>query len=384
MRILIIHQYYKTPKTGGAIRSYHIAKHLAAQGHEVEVITAYNDSGYFKEVLDNVTIHHLPIYYSNHLTFWSRIKAFVKYVWLSCRFLKSIEKPDLNYVISTPLTTGIIALYAKWRYKVPYIFEVGDLWPAAPIQLGVIKNVFLKKLAYWLEKRVYNNAKSIIGLSPDITKYIAQKTSTPTTVVTNFSDSAFFTPSDTKSITEKFGIGYFGTVGLANRLEYLLEAAAACINNNQIEFIVMGGGAQYDRIVDEAGRRSLSNIIFKKSADKEDVKIEMAKVDAVYVSFANADVLSTGSPNKFFDGLAAGKLIILNFGGWLKDEVEEAQCGFSYDPERPTEFLEKLNPFIEDQEKLFQAQKNAVQLADKFSLGSQLSALDKVIKKAGS
>ena len=144
MRILIIHQYYKTPKTGGAIRSYHIARYLASQGHQIEIITAYNDSGYFKEVDGNVTVHHLPIYYSNHLSFWSRIKAFVKYVWLSCRFLKKIERPDLNYVISTPLTTGMIALYAKWRYKIPYVFEVGDLWPAAPIQLGVIKNGLIK------------------------------------------------------------------------------------------------------------------------------------------------------------------------------------------------------------------------------------------------
>lgn len=383
MRILIIHQYYKTPKTGGAIRSYHIARHLAKHGHQVEVITAYNDSGYFKEAHDNVTVHRLPVYYSNHLTFYSRIKAFVKYVLLSCRFLKTIEKPDLNYVISTPLTTGIIALYAKWRYKVPYVFEVGDLWPAAPIQLGVIKNVFLKNLAYWLEKKVYNNAKSIIGLSPDITKYIAQKTSTPTAVVTNFSDKAFFAPTDSKSITDKFRIGYFGTVGLANQLEYLLDAAETCINNNQIEFIVMGGGAQYERIVDEADRRGLYNVVFKQAADKDDVKIEMAKVDAVYVSFANADVLSTGSPNKFFDGLAAGKLIILNFGGWLKDEVEGAKCGFSYNPNQPMEFLTKLKPFIDDSEKLNLAQKNAVQLAEKYSLSNQLSILDKVIKKAG-
>lgn len=380
MRILIIHQYYKTPKTGGAIRSYHIARHLAKHGHQVEVITAYNDSGYFKEIHDNVTVHRLPVYYSNHLTFYSRIKAFVKYVWLSCRFLKTIEKPDLNYVISTPLTTGIIALYAKWRYKVPYIFEVGDLWPAAPIQLGVIKNVLLKNLAYWLEKKVYNNAKSIIGLSPDITKYIAQKTSTPTAVVTNFSDTAFFTPTDSKPITDKFRIGYFGTVGLANRLEYLLDAAEVCVNNNQIEFIVMGGGAQYERIVDEAGRRSLSNIIFKKAADKDDVKIEMAKVDAVYVSFANVDVLSTGSPNKFFDGLAAGKLIILNFGGWLKDEVEEAQCGFSYDPHNPKQFLKELTPFLNNMGLIKAAQTNARELAvDQFSLEKQLVKLQEAI-----
>ena len=75
----------------------------------------------------------------------------------------------------------------------------------------------------------------------------------------------------------------------------------------------------------------------------------MNVTDASFVCYKPFNILETGSPNKFFDGLAAGKLILLNFQGWLKNEIEEHQCGINVDPADPGDFVKKIRPFIERQ-----------------------------------
>ncbi|MEM7110393.1 MAG: glycosyltransferase family 4 protein, partial [Bacteroidota bacterium] len=227
MNIALIHQYFRTPEEGGGIRSYYIANYLTRLGHDVRVITAYNKRTYTVRSVNDFKVHYLPIYYANHLRFWSRIHAFWLFAYNAYRVLKTIGSIDLNYVISTPLTTGLVAILAKKRMGIRYIFEVGDLWPEAPVQLGVLKNPLLVSLAKKLEKRTYAHAQSIVALSTDIKQYIAEiETATNIEVITNMADTALFRPS-TKPTNEKFTIGYLGTFGLANHLEYLVEAIKA-------------------------------------------------------------------------------------------------------------------------------------------------------------
>lgn len=390
MKIVIIHQYYKTPEEGGAIRSYYIAKHLAALGHEVNVITAFNDKKYQVKKDDRVTIHYLPVYYTNHLSFLSRIHAFYRFVKKSIDLLKKLQPVDLNYVITTPLTTGLIAQYAKRKYGTPYIFEVGDLWPDAPVSLGVLKNGLLKKLAYKLEKSSYKNSCELVALSPDIKSAIEQKVSGRNVeVITNFADTAFFGPADKLesllkkySVENKFVITYTGTVGMANHLEYMLDVAElAQKNKKNIRFLIAGSGARWEAVREKASKRELGNITFIDFLDKEGVKEILHVSDAVFISFKNSPVLATGSPNKFFDGLAAGKLIIINFKGWIGELVEKHKCGFSYPPESPQAFLDQVEPYINDSQLLHQAQASARQLAENFTPETQLNKLTRLIKK---
>jgi len=381
VKIRIIHQYFKTPEDGGAIRSYHLVKYFEKLGHEVSVITAYNKSHYQKKKIGDSTVHYLPVYYTNHLSFVSRIHAFLRFYWQAKKLMRQLPKPDLNYVISTPLTTGLLALYNLKKQKTPYIFEVGDLWPEAPIQLGVIKNPLLKWATRKFEKNIYNKAKHIVALSPDIENVINKITATPTTCVTNIADTNYFTLVDNRPIKKKYGydgkfvVGYVGTVGLANHLEYLLDAAKVYKSECDIRFIVMGGGAQYESIKKKAKQRDLDNIDFYSEGNKDEAKNMLYMSDAVYVSFAKAPILASGSPNKFFDGLAAGKLIIINFEGWIKQLIEENNCGFSYDPESPRDFLAKIKPYINQPNRLEEAQQRALELAQKYSSENQFKKL---------
>ena len=379
MNITVIHQYFRTPNEGGGIRSYYIADYLTKLGHDVQVITAYNETRYTVKTINGYKVHYLPIYYTNHLSFWSRIHAFWLFAYSAYRILKKIRPINLNYVISTPLTTGLIALLAKMRLGIPYLFEVGDLWPAAPKQLGVLRNPFLIRLARKLEKNTYSRAQVIIALSEDIKEHIA--TIAPDKeieVITNMADTDFFAPSQKSS--KNFTIGYLGTFGLANHLEYLVQAIK--VAPLEVDFILMGSGAQYDRIRSIA--EDLENVTWEAEGDKEKVKTVMQRCDAIYISFHHAPVLGTGCPNKLFDGLAAGKYIIINFEGWIKNLIESTGCGVSYDPRNPKILFEKLSPVIQHPEFLIQAQEKSRQLAvERFSPEKQLAKLaylmDKVV-----
>ena len=383
MRICIIHQYFKTPQTGGAIRSYYIANYLKNLGHEVTVVTARNNRAYNIDKSLGYDVHYLPVYYENHLSFLSRIHAFFLFVWKSKRLLKKLGRFDINYVITTPLSTGFIANYALRKFGTPYIFEVGDLWPEAPIQLGVIKSPLIIRIARYYEKKFYNNAKSVVALSPDIKENInALVPNKRVDVITNFSDPKLFetTGNTPKELKGKFIISYIGTVGLANHLEYLIDCAKS-VKYEKVHFIIAGDGAHYSRVKELAEINGINNITFYDKVDKAGVAKILSYTDAVYVSFDKAPILSTGSPNKFFDGLAAGKLIIINFKGWIKTFIEENECGFSYDPANKDEFKTKLLPFLNNPELLNQAKNNSKSMSAEFTPEKQLRNIDSIITR---
>src|SRR5690606_26644135 len=115
-----------------------------------------------------IEVHYLPVAYDNRFGFSQRSKSFLKFVSLATKWVGTLKDINICYAISTPLTTGIAARIIKLRYKIPYIFEVGDLWPEAPIQMKFIKGVFFRKSLYRLEKLIYKGAQSIVALSPMI------------------------------------------------------------------------------------------------------------------------------------------------------------------------------------------------------------------------
>lgn len=391
MKILYVHQYFKTPEEGGSIRSYYLAKGLVDNGYSVEMITSWNEKVYRCEMIDGIKVHYLPVFYDNHLGFGQRIKAFGKFLYHACKLIPRLEKPDICYAMSTPLTVGLIALWVKARLRVPYYFEIGDLWPAAPIQMGFIRNRLVKQLLYTLERKIYQNADKIIALSPGIRDHVeAVVPNKDVYLIPNMSDCSFFqmeckeegyeTLFDVKG---DFVISYMGAAGKANHLEYLLDAAVSCQSQRlPVRFLVVAYGSELERIKHIAEAKKISNIVFLPYQSKEGLKKILNITDAVYISYAPAPVLQTGSPNKFFDGLAAGKLIILNNSGWLREITELNKCGFYANPQKPETFVEKLMPFIKDRNLLFSYQKNARSVAKHYySKDLQIQKLLKVFDK---
>lgn len=373
VKILILHQHFNTPQKGGAIRSYYLAKALVDKGIETIVISGHNEKEYNRENIEGIDVHFLPIAYDNRFGFWKRSFSFVRYILSSVKLARQFRDVSICYAISVPLTIGLAARWIKLRYKIPYIFEVGDLWPDAPIQMGFVENYFFKQFLYQLESSIYHDAESIVALSPMIKSAVEKKVKNKTIhLIPNMADTDFYKPEIKSPTIElklgvegKFVVSYIGATGVANGLDYFLECARASLRRGQnIHFLICGEGAVLERLKDVAQRSNLSNLTFLDFQNREGVQEIMSITDAAFVCYKPVPILETGSPNKYFDGLAAGKLIVANFGGWIKDEIESNRCGIYVHPNQPTDFANKIETFLNDKEHLEKYQQASRLLAE--------------------
>ncbi len=356
MKVLFLHQHFKTPHTGGAIRSYYLAKGLVDHGVETVVITTHNLPKYIIENVDGIEVHYLPVAYDNRFGFLKRSLAFMRFVWGAVPLAKKFQGIDLCYAISVPLTVGIAARRIAFRYKIPFVFEVGDLWPEAPVQMGVIKNRLLKNFLFDLEHKIYDSAEAVVALSPAIEAEVRKKTRREVFLIPNMSDTDFFKPEDKRpalverfNVKDKFVVSYIGAIGYANGLHQFIACAKASAEAQlPVQFLLCGDGAFLDPLKNKATRLQLSNFTIIPFTNREGVREVLNVTDAAFISYRPVPVLETGSPNKYFDALAAGKLVMVNFGGWIHEEIETNQCGVFVDPRDPADFVQKVKAFVED------------------------------------
>lgn len=374
MKVVILHQHFKDPRKGGAIRSYYLARALVERGIGVRVITIHNSKEYHSENLYGIEVHYLPIAYDNRFGFVARSKSFIGYVWAVIRRPDLFRDADLCYVISTPLTTGIAGVWIKKRYGIPYIFEVGDLWPDAPVQMGFIHNPILKWMLFGLERFIYEQADSVVALSVPIQKAVLRKAPGKTVhLIPNMADTDFYFPEtknnqlvDSLAVKGKLVVSYVGAVGFANGLDYFVECARASQRANlPVHFILCGEGAMLDGLKKSVQQLKLNNFSFVPFQNRDGVRNIMNVTDAAFISYRPFPILETGSPNKYFDALAAGKFVVVNFGGWIREEIERHRCGVYVDSRHPTDFVKKIMPFLEDDNKVKEYQMAARQLAER-------------------
>ncbi|MBC7447160.1 MAG: glycosyltransferase family 4 protein [Hymenobacteraceae bacterium] len=372
--VLYLHQYFRTPAEGGALRSWFVAEELTRQGARVEMITAHDRPTYERRVFgERLTVHYLPVPYANAFGPLARVRAFLAYGWgalrLAGRLVGEVAGLKVCFATSTPLTVGVVArLLCAWR-GVAYVFEVRDLWPEAPIQLGYVRAAPLRWLLRGLERWIYEGARHIVALSPGMVAGVcATGTATPTTLVPNMADTAAFQPAfaGTGGSAESFVILYAGALGRANRVTFLLDAAEAThrAGLSAVRFVVAGSGAEAEHLRMEVTQRALPNVRLVGTLDRAGIQAWRARAAASFTCFDVVPVLDTTSPNKFFEGLAAGALSITTTRGWLRELVETHQCGFGYDPRQPAEFVAKLRPLVADRARLRLAQENARRLAE--------------------
>ena len=241
-KVCYIHQYFKTPEEGGALRSYHISRAMVKRGIQVEIITSHNHSRYKFDVIDGINVHYLPVEYSNDLPFKKRYIAFVTFAWRAIILTRKLQKPDLVFATSTPLTIGIVTLWLKLTKKIPYFFEVRDLWPEAPIQLKIIKSKLLQQILKKLEYYIYKNSTRIIALSPGIKQGILNSYSkAKVSMIPNMADLPYFDQNRHYHHDKKeFAIGYFGTFGFANNIQFIINIIEECQRANlKIKFILV-------------------------------------------------------------------------------------------------------------------------------------------------
>jgi glycosyltransferase involved in cell wall biosynthesis len=375
MRIIYIHQYFKTPEEGGAVRSYHLAKGLVDAGHDVELITTANISNYDQRWIDGIKVHYLPVKYDQKFSYLKRIWAFLDFVKKSKLLVKKLKRPDLLYITSTPLTTGLIGLWAKEKLAIPYIFEVRDLWPKAPIEVGAIRSPLLIKYLQYLEAKIYKNAISLVALSPGIANHLRSISPQSTLhLIPNFSDLEQFQPLPKSDLLlEKYGlkktftIAYTGALGKVNAVDELIDLAElAFLQKKNWQFIIMGEGSHREYLEQIAQEKELENVIFIPFGNKASVDEVFSLADLAWISFAHYPVLKTNSPNKFFDAIAAGKPVIINHKGWVYDLMKANHLGISCLPSKLYKTFVQLKELAENPEQLKEMARNSRRLAESY------------------
>lgn len=332
MRIVYLHQYFKTPDMAGGTRSYEMARRLVARGHEVHIVTAWTQhkkgrSGWFTEIIDGIHVHWLPVAYSNKMSFYSRLKSFFHFAVYAAHKAASIPA-DVILASSTPLTISLPGAYASWKSKIPMVFEVRDVWPAVPIALGIIKNKWLVKAANYLEKFAYKRSERIIALAPGMADSIINLgvERKNIAIIPNGCDFELFKNATVKTATSKQNneviILYTGTIGPVNGVEYIAKLAKALINYDQavnIKFLIVGDGKNFKNVYSLAEELGVLNVNFFMVGElsKKEVSKIMEKACATIVTYNGPELLYRDSvSNKFFDSIASGKLVFANFNGF--------------------------------------------------------------------
>jgi glycosyltransferase involved in cell wall biosynthesis len=389
MHILYLHQYFATRKGTTGTRSYEFARHLVRKGHRVTMITSglanqefptARGKQYAESECEGIRVVAIAAAYNDPqvgtgMNGWQRMLKFYQFAWLAVRVGKKLPRPDVVFATHTPLPIGLAGLALGRHFEVPFVFEVRDLWPEALVNVGALKDPVA---IWWLRRmaaRIYAGARRIVALSPG-TKEGIVRTGVPAekvTVIPNGCDLDLFRPDVDGSaarerlrLGEKFAALYFGAMGLANGLEYAIEAARILAErgNSNIVLVLHGSGGKRPDLEKMAREYRLTNLVFSGPAPGKEHMARIVAGCQACLTIYRATREHTWSPNKMFDALAAGKPVLINVPGWLGETIENNQCGRCLDPNRPQALADALEDLAADPELCRRMGQNARALAE--------------------
>ena len=324
-------------------------------------------------VVDGIKVIEFKLDYSNSDNFIKRAIIFLKFAFRSV-LIALTEKYDVVFATSTPLTASIPGIFARWIRGKKFIFEVRDLWPELPKEMGVIKNPILISLMSHLEWIAYHSAHKCIGLSPGITEGIKKRGVCDNNVIMipNGCDLSLFDmkadPWTSTFISKKDFLAIFaGAHGLANGLDALIDVAYELQKRNRfdIKFILVGKGKLKSELKNRAKDLGLRNILFHDPVSKYELAGLFQRANVGLQILKNIPAFYNGtSPNKFFDYISAGLPVMINYPGWLATLIEENNCGISIKPDDPIAFANTLESITGNEQKLSIMGQNARSLAE--------------------
>ena len=389
--VVCLIQHYHTPDCSTSARPYSLIRHLARH-HDVTLIAS--DAWRSRRLRHNfewvpgaVRLIELQVPYGNRMGPLRRLSSFASYAAKSVLSGLRTPRPDVIFATSTPLTTPVVAAILSRWHGAPWVFEVRDLWPNFPIQMGAIPSTWTQNALYGLERFLYRDAAHVIGLSPDMTDHIRQfvPASNASTVLYGSDQeiAASISPQqiegyrtkilrETGSRAEKpypstsaapLVVAYAGSYGRANAIPTLIDTANLLRDEPDVRFVFTGDG--YHAPAVQAASRSLPSVHCLPPLAHPEALALFAASDLSVVSFADRPVLSTNSPGKLFDSLTMGTPVIVTNPGWTAAWVKENRCGWAVPPESAQACAEQIRSLLHRRHHLQQAATNAADVASR-------------------
>jgi glycosyltransferase involved in cell wall biosynthesis len=267
--------------------------------------------------------------------FLNRMICYYSFVFSATRWGKRLcKRPDVLFIESPPLFIGFAGVALSKHWRVPYVFNVSDLWPESAKRMGVVKNRLLLSLAERLELSYYRRAALVTGTSDETIASVRQRSPTQAEVITNGVDIDRFGPqhadAEARSILRTNGritFIYAGVMGVAQGLDRILDVAARVRSLNDVQFVLVGEGAERQSLTRRVEDEKLDNVLILGPQPKERIPSLLAAADAAFnvLKFS----IPGAVPSKIYEAMATGLPILFGGAGEGVRRILEAKAGIA-------------------------------------------------------
>ncbi len=398
MRIRFVTLYFP-PEVGAAQRRIsELARRLAGRGHDITVLTGFPNypsgvkpQGYrgkllMKEARDGYTVIRVPHYIAPNRGFLRRIMIHISFAVSASLYSLFLKRDDIAYVESPPLFDGFIALTMKWIRRIPYCFNIADLWPQTAIELGALRNKRIIAAAQFLEKLFYNQAARVLAVTAGIQNFIVdigfEKDKVP--LITNGVDHTAFTdtiePDAEIAGYRRDGrllVIYAGTHGMAHALSTILQAAKR-LRDERIQFMLIGDGPEKKPLMAWANDHRLDNVTFLNPLEPERMPAVLRAADIAVIPLRDLPLFDSAMPSKCFEAMAAGTPVMLSVRGEMARHIQQARCGLTAEPENVDQIVAAFRQFLEmgDEERRDMGRRGREYVVEHFSREIIVNALE--------
>lgn len=350
--LLLIHQAFVALDEAGGTRHYEFVRYLIEKGHKVTVITSAvsyltgeeeKAHGGLNVSMGNLKILPAATFRGLHRSFVQRLFSFFTFTVSSFFVGLRVKEVDLVWGTSPPLFQAFTAWALARIKRVPFLFEVRDLWPAFAVAVGVLSSRPLIAASEWLERFLYRRADRLVLNSPGFEDHVRARGGREVCIVPNGSDAAMFDPDadgaafrEQFALEDKFIVLYAGAHGLSNDLGVVLQAAGELSHDQRISIVLLGDGKDKPLLQEQAAKMKLSNVHFLPPLPKAQMAKALAAADACLAILKPLKLYATVYPNKVFDYMAAGRPVLLAIDGVIRKVVEDAGAGTFVQPGNPS------------------------------------------------
>jgi glycosyltransferase involved in cell wall biosynthesis len=374
MRILLIHQYFLEEDDPGGSRWNEMTKMWTESGNEIVVLGGmmhsngskkrkeYEGKYFVKKQQGEVVVWRCHVSEAYNKSFTGRLWGYFSFMF-SCLWaglFKVKGKFDVIIVTSPPLFVGLSGFLISRIKRIPFVFEVRDLWPESAIDTGVLKNNLIIKMAFWFEGFIYNKARLINVLTPAFYKALREVKKVPEEKLIMIPNASDFTLSEElllnferetfrkeMGLYGKFVITYVGAHGVANHLQQIIEAAKRLEDTNVL-FLLIGHGMEKEKLKKLALDMNVSNVKFLDPVPKKEVFKYILASEMGASVLKKVDAFKTVYSNKSFDYMSCKTPILMAIDGVSRQLVEEARCGIYVEPENISEYDKRIRMYLCD------------------------------------